>query len=207
MDNYNDILMEQLADNGNGFYTYVDDIQEARRIFVENLTSTLQVIAMDAKVQVDFNPEVVSRYRLVGFENRAIADEDFRNDRVDAGEVGAGHSVTALYEIRLNPDAAGEIATVHLRWKNPDSRKAVEMSEDFYTNQMETSFKKADPHFQWDVIVAEYAEILRNSYWAEEVPLGNVLDQAQRVSERLSEDENVYEFMDLLHRAVEYQGE
>ena len=81
MDNYNDVLMEQLADKGNGFYTYVDDIEEARRIFVENLTSTLQVIALNARVQVDFNPEVVSRYRLVGFENRAEAErflEEFR---------------------------------------------------------------------------------------------------------------------------------
>ncbi len=119
MDNYNDVLMEQLADKGNGFYAYVDDIQEARRLFIENLTSTLQVIALNARVQVDFNPEIVSRYRLVGFENRAIADQDFRNDNVKAGQVGAGHSVTALYEIKLNPEAQGNIATVHLRWKNP----------------------------------------------------------------------------------------
>jgi Ca-activated chloride channel family protein len=207
MDNYNDVLMEQLADNGNGFYTYVDDIQEARRIFVENLTSTLQVIAMDAKVQVEFNPEVVSRYRLIGYENRAIADEDFRNDRVDAGEIGAGHSVTALYEIKLNQDAEGRIATVSLRWKNPGSREAIETSADFYTNQVASSFNKADAHFQWSVIVAEYAEILRDSYWAHEKSLDSILNQAQRVSEQLSEDENVYEFMGLLQRAAAYAGE
>jgi Ca-activated chloride channel family protein len=204
MDNYNDVLMEQLADNGNGFYAYVDDIQEAKRIFVENLTSTLQVIAMDAKIQVEFNPEVVSRYRLVGFENRAIADEDFRNDRVDAGEIGAGASATALYEIKLNPEATGRIATVSLRWKNPDSRKAVEMSEDFYTRQMETSFSRTDPHFQWDVIVAEYAEILRNSYWAQEESLGGILNQAERISDQLMEDENVSEFLELLRHAARY---
>jgi len=95
MGNYNDVLMEQLADNGDGFYAYVDTLREAERLFVENLSSTLQVIALDAKVQVDFNPDVVARYRLVGFENRDIADEDFRNDTVDAGEIGAGHNVTA----------------------------------------------------------------------------------------------------------------
>src|SRR5512139_3553815 len=105
MDNYNDTLMEQLADNGDGMYAYIDDMEEARRLFVEKLTSTLQVIAMDAKVQVDFNPEVVMRYRLVGFENRAIADDDFRNNRVNAGEIGAGHSVTALYDVKLYPEA------------------------------------------------------------------------------------------------------
>ena len=105
MDNYNDTLMEQLADNGDGFYAYVDDIDEAQRLFVDELTSTLQTIAMDAKVQVDFNPETVKRYRLVGFENRAIADDDFRDNTVDAGEIGAGHTVTALYEVKLYPEA------------------------------------------------------------------------------------------------------
>ena len=93
--NYNDVLMEKLADQGDGNYAYVDTLAEAKRVFVENLTGTLQVIARDAKIQVDFSPEVVSRYRLLGYENRAVADEDFRNDDVDAGEVGAGHSVTA----------------------------------------------------------------------------------------------------------------
>jgi hypothetical protein len=109
MDNYNDTLMEQLADNGDGMYAYIDDMNEARHQFIDNLTSNLQTIAMDAKVQVDFNPEVVMRYRLVGFENRAIADEDFRDNKVDAGEIGAGHSVTALYEVKLYSEAYGRI--------------------------------------------------------------------------------------------------
>ncbi len=135
MDNYNDTLMEQLADNGDGFYAYVDDIDEARRLFVDDLTSTLQTIAMDAKVQVDFNPEAVSRYRLVGFENRDVADEDFRDNRVDAGEIGAGHSVTALYEVKLYPEAYGQIATVYMRWEDPDTRQVVEISKDFYAQR------------------------------------------------------------------------
>lgn len=103
MGNFNDVLMEQLADKGDGNYAYVDTLDEARRLFVDNLTSTLQVIAKDAKVQVDFNKEVVSRYRLIGYENRSVADQDFRNDAVDAGEIGAGHHVTALYAVILNP--------------------------------------------------------------------------------------------------------
>ncbi len=101
MGNFNDVLMEQLANNGNGSYAYVDNLNEAQRIFVENLTGTLQIIAKDAKVQVEFNPQNVSRYRLLGYENRSLADEDFRKDDVDAGEIGSGHSVTALYEIKL----------------------------------------------------------------------------------------------------------
>src|SRR5512139_3955855 len=158
MDNYNDTLMEQLADNGDGFYSYIDDMGEARRLFVDKLTSTLQTIAMDAKVQVDFNPEVVMRYRLVGFENRAIADEDFRDNKVDAGEIGAGHSVTALYEIKLYPEAYGNVATVFMRWKDPDTGQVVELSKDFDSSEIAYDFYEANPYFQRSVIVAEYAE-------------------------------------------------
>ena len=201
MGNYNDVLMEQLADNGDGFYAYVDTLKEAERLFVENLTSTLQVIAMDAKVQVDFNPEVVARYRLVGFENRAIADEEFRDDTVDAGEIGAGHSVTALYEIKLHPDAAGRIGTVYLRWEDPDTHEVTELSQDFTSSDSPESFSAAAPHFQWDVVVAEYAEILRGSYWAEGSTLASVLEEAERVSRLLPDDPDVAEFVDLVRRA------
>ena len=117
MGNYNDILMEQLANDGDGNYAYVDTIGQAQRVFVENLTGMLQVIAKDAKVQVEFNPEVVSRYRLIGYENRRVADQDFRVDTVDAGEVGAGHAVTALHELKLHEGASGPMATVFLPMK------------------------------------------------------------------------------------------
>ena len=99
--NYNDQLMEQLADKGNGNYAYIDTLQEARKVLVDELASTLETIAGDVKVQIEFNPAQVTEYRLIGYENRLLAREDFNNDRVDAGEVGAGHRVTALYEITL----------------------------------------------------------------------------------------------------------
>ena len=201
MDNYNDTLMEQLADNGDGFYAYVDDLDEARRLFVDDLTSTLQTIAMDAKVQVDFNPEVVSRYRLVGFENRDVADEDFRDNHVDAGEIGAGHSVTALYEVKLYPEAYGQIATVFMRWQDPDTHQVVEISKDFHVNDLEREFHDADPYFQRAVIVAEYAEILRDSYWAEESSLEAVYEEAQWVGEYLYRDEEMQEFVNLVREA------
>lgn len=201
MDNYNDILMEQLADNGDGFYAYVDDMSEARRLFIDQITGTLQTIAMDAKVQVDFNPDVVMRYRLVGFENRAIADNDFRDNTVDAGEIGAGHSVTALYEVKLYPEAHGNIATVFMRWEDPDTRQVVELSKDFYTGDMAYDFEETDPYFQWSVVVAEYAEILKGSYWAEESSLSHVYREAQRISEYLPRDEARNEFMDLIRTA------
>ena len=130
MDNYNDTLMEQLADKGDGFYAYVDDIDEARKLFIDEITGTLQTIALDAKVQVDFNPDVVKSYRLVGYENRAIADDEFRDNEVDAGEIGAGHTVTALYEVKLFPDAYGRIATVNMRWEDPDTHSVTEISKE-----------------------------------------------------------------------------
>ncbi|SDQ70754.1 Ca-activated chloride channel family protein [Pseudomonas grimontii] len=99
VDNYNEHLMEQLADAGDGNYAYIDNLREARKVLVDQLSSTLAVVARDVKVQVEFNPAQVSEYRLLGYENRALKREDFNNDNVDAGEIGAGHTVTALYEI------------------------------------------------------------------------------------------------------------
>ncbi|HEY5731254.1 MAG TPA: von Willebrand factor type A domain-containing protein [Anaerolineales bacterium] len=201
MDNYNDTLMEQLADNGDGFYAYVDDMREAKRLFIDNLTSTLQTIAMDAKIQVDFNPEVVARYRLVGFENRAIEDDDFRDNSVDAGEIGAGHSVTALYEVKLYPEAYGNIATVFLRWEDPDTRQVVEMSKDFRVADLARSFERSDPYFQRSVVVAEFAEILKESYWAEGSSFADVYREALRVSEYFGRDEDMSELLELMRRA------
>jgi len=201
MDNYNDTLMEQLADNGNGFYAYVDDIEEAERLFIDNLTSTLQTIALDAKVQVDFNPEVVMRYRLVGYENRAVADDDFRDNSVDAGEIGAGHTVTALYEVKMYPEAFGRVATVLMRWEDPDTHQVTEISKDFDTSQMAFDFRETDPYFQRAVIVAEYAEILKESYWAEESSMNDVYREAERINEYLYRDEGMDEFVDLVREA------
>jgi len=99
VDNYNEHLMEQLADAGDGNYAYIDTLREARKVLVDQLSSTLAVVARDVKLQVEFNPARVSEYRLLGYENRALKREDFNNDKVDAGEIGAGHTVTALYEI------------------------------------------------------------------------------------------------------------
>lgn len=201
MDNYNDTLMEQLADNGDGFYAYIDDVSEARRLFVDDLTGSLQTIALDAKVQVDFNPAVVSRYRLVGYENRAVADEDFRNNSVDAGEIGAGHSVTALYEIKLFREAYGRIATVQLRWEDPDTHEVVEMEKDIFVGDFARNFHDADPYLQRDVVVAEFAEILGESYWAEDSSLDDVYGEVRWLEEYFAHDEAMREFADLMRTA------
>ena len=166
MGNYNDILMEQLANNGNGSYAYVDTLDEARRIFVENLTGTLQVIAKDAKVQVEFNPETVSRFRLIGYENRRLDDEDFRNDDVDAGEIGSGHSVTALYEIKLlSEGVVGKLATVSIRHEDPDTTVVTEVSREIFANGLKSTYEETSVSYQ---LAASVAEILRGSYWAQQ---------------------------------------
>ena len=203
MGNYNDVLLEQLADKGNGFYAYVDTPEEAQKLFLEKLTGTLQTIALDAKVQVDFNPEVVSRYRLIGYENRAIADQDFRNDTVDAGEIGAGHTATAIYAVQLRPNAEGRIATMQLRWQDPDTRQVKEINGNVNTYDLAARFEDTSPRYQLATTVAQFAEILRRSPYTGEVGLAQLRSYAERVARELGDDADVQEFAQLVSRAAE----
>ncbi|NJN65744.1 MAG: VWA domain-containing protein [Chloroflexaceae bacterium] len=206
MGDYNDYLMEQLADDGNGNYAYVDTLDEAHRVFVENLTGLLQVIARDAKVQVDFNPDVVSRYRLLGYENRDVADEDFRNDTVDAGEIGAGHSVTALYEMVLTGQASGPALTVSLRYEDPETGEVHELAHPFDRGEMLPSLEEAPPNFQLAVAVAGFAEHLRESGPAQDRSLDDILTIAERAAAQFGNAEDheaVQEFVRLVRRASE----
>jgi len=202
MGNYNDVLMEQLADSGNGFYTYIDSLDEARRVFVDDLTGTLQLIARDAKIQVEFNPSVVSRYRLVGYENRDVADQDFRNDAVDAGEIGAGHSVTALYEIKRRSDAEGPVATVRIRYHRPDNERVVEEQQILDSRDLHTSTRQTTPRWRLAVSVATYAELMRHQRWARGDILDGVLDLADSAAREFEDDAHVVEFMQLMSKAA-----
>jgi Ca-activated chloride channel family protein len=206
MGDYNDYLMEQLADDGNGNYAYVDTLDAARRIFVENLTGTLQVIAKDAKIQVDFNPAVVDSYRLLGYENRDIADGDFRNDHVDAGEVGAGHSVTALYEVLPTGQGRGTALTVRVRYAAPRGGEIREIEQAFATDAFGARFDSAAPSLQLAVVVAGFAEQLRGSAYAQGHSLADVLEIARRVAPRLANDADVQEFLRLVEQAKGLRG-
>ncbi|HLA96986.1 MAG TPA: von Willebrand factor type A domain-containing protein [Anaerolineales bacterium] len=206
MGNFNDVLMEQLADNGNGHYAYVDTLDEARKLFVEDLTSTLEVIALDAKVQVDFNPDVVAYYRLLGYENRDIADQDFRDDSVDAGEIGAGHSVTALYAVYLKEGAEGRIATVQMRWKDPATYQVREINGNFNTWDLEASIEQTSPHYRLAVMAAFYAEVLRESPWVKGLSLSDIYYRAANLKEEIPWDAEVAEFIELLTRASRLQA-
>lgn len=201
MGNYNDVLLEQLADNGDGNYYYVDTKDEARDVFVHNLTATMQVIAYDAKIQIDFNPEVVEKYRLIGYENRQIADEDFRDDSVDAGEIGAGMTAAALYEVQLKDGAEGRIATAQLRWQDAETREIAEIDGDFYTHDLANSFRETSPYFQLASTVAAYAEILRVSPYVEG-ELSDVAREADRISSLMVEVPEANEFAELTQETV-----
>ena len=202
MGNYNDVLMEQLADQGDGFYAYVDTLDEAERIFNEELTGTLLTVAKDAKVQVSFNPSVVEEYRLVGYENRDIADEDFRNDRVDAGEVGAGHSVTAIYELALDPDARSneQIASVSLRWLDPESDRVVEISETIDVGDVADRFEDTPNAFQVGTTVAALGELLKDTRYADHIDWRDLVEIADDLA-RQFDDDHVDEFADLVYDA------
>ena len=206
MGNYNDVLMERLANDGDGTYHYVDTLTEAKRLFVDDLTGTLENIAKQTKVQVDFDPDVVRSYRLLGYENRDVADEDFRNDEVDAGEVGAGHSVTALYEMKLHEGAEGDLATVYLRYEDPDNGEVTELKREFHRGELVAGFEDTSPTFQLSAVVAEYAEVLRESYWAREGNLESVVWEANRVMKLLPQDTDVVEFAALVSQAERIQS-
>ncbi|MGE6383642.1 vWA domain-containing protein [Shewanella baltica] len=184
--NYNDQLMEQLADKGNGNYAYIDTLNEARKVLVDELSSTLFTIAKDVKVQVEFNPALVSEYRLIGYENRALAREDFNNDKVDAGEIGAGHTVTALYELRYveagnrmndklryGVDAQTgkekysreEIAFLKLRYKLPPQTQSQLLSYPIRLDQSVKQLEQASDDFRFAAAVAGLGQLLNGSHY------------------------------------------
>lgn len=202
---YNDVLLEQLADQGDGWYAYVDTREEAERLFQEQLTTSLETVARDAKVQVEFDPGYVEEYRLIGFENRAIADDDFRNDEVDAGEINAGHTVTALYEVALTRDAYranAAFATVYLRWIDAETGRSEEINGDITTDLLADRFGDANAEFQLVTSVAAYAEVLRDSRWVRGLDLDEILEEVEDLPWREIDDDAADEFLDLLEEAV-----
>lgn len=176
--NYKDTMMEQLANQGDGNYSYIDSEQQARRVFSDQVGGLLEVIARDVKIQVEFDPAVVQSYRLIGYENRDIADKDFRNDKVDAGEIGAGHSVTAVYDVVLKSTAQSPV-TVRLRHRAPlGSDKAEETVVPMAPGAIARSFETAPADLRFAAAVIGAGEILRHSPHA----AGWTLADVQRIA-------------------------
>ena len=193
--NYNDHLMEQLADAGNGNYAYVDTLKEANRVLVQQMAGTLATIAKDVKIQIEFNPAVVAEYRLIGYENRALRREDFSNDKVDAGEIGAGHTVTAMYEVALvgqggtrieplryapeagEPETAlsSELAHLRIRYKAPNgaSSRLIEQPVEAAPSD------GASEQFRFAAAVAGFGQILRGGNYTGRFGYADVLELAR----------------------------
>jgi Ca-activated chloride channel family protein len=215
--NLKDSTMEKLADKGNGNYAYLDSLHEARKVLVHELGGTLTTIAKDVKIQVEFNPAAVDGYRLIGYENRILAHEDFDDDTKDAGEIGAGHSVTALYEIvpkgERTPGAAlkplkyqqeprrtaaarsSELMTVAVRFKQPDGRESARVAQ-----TVRNASRRMSANLGFASAVAEFGMILRGSPHAHRASYAAVIDRARRFS---SDDRHGYqaEFIGLVEHA------
>ena len=216
--NYNDHLMEQLADAGNGNYAYIDTLNEGRKVLVDQLGSTLQTIAKDVKIQIEFDPSVVAEYRLIGYENRMLRREDFNNDKIDAGEIGAGHTVTALYELALVDSASrfvdplrygntrevskstgAEIAFVRLRYKAPGGAVS-QLIENPVSRDEIKSAAQASSELRFATAVAAFGQILKGGDYLGTFGFADVIDLA---SHARGEDLNGYrsEFLGLARLA------
>ncbi|MEJ2141896.1 MAG: VWA domain-containing protein [Gammaproteobacteria bacterium] len=196
--NYNDYLMEQLADKGNGNYAYIDTLNEARKVLVEEMSSTLKTIAKDVKIQIEFNPKAVAEYRLIGYENRALKREDFNNDKIDAGDIGAGHTVTALYEISLTgsqsqridplrysnkPEVSAhkvnEIGFLKLRYKNPGTSISKLTTQVITRKDILDDINKATDNLRFSSAVAAFGQLLRGGKYTGQFAYRDVLKLAQ----------------------------
>lgn len=205
MGNYKDTMMEQLANKGDGNYYYIDSFEESKKVFGKDLAGTLQVIAKDVKIQVEMNPDAVLAWRLVGYENRDIADEDFRNDRVDAGEVGAGHSVTALYDVVLKDGYHAELATVRLRAKKPGADSAAkEWTTTLQSSAVRKDFASASKDFRIAYTAATFAELLRGSPYTAEITYAQLYELGSKANRGKAEDQ---ELLTLIKKAGALSGE
>lgn len=204
--NYNDALMQELAQNGNGNAFYIDNLNEARKVLVEELSSTLVTIAKDVKIQVEFNPAIVSEYRLIGYETRALKREDFNNDKVDAGDIGAGHTVTAIYEISLKgatnqsvdplryqstddnknnlkaKDAIthNELAFLKLRYKLPQQKTSQLVEIAIKSDEIIPTLQATSEDFQFSAAVAGFAQLLRGGKHLSSMEINKIIKLAQQ---------------------------
>jgi Ca-activated chloride channel family protein len=221
MGNLKDATLEQLADKGNGNYAYIDTLAEAHKVLVEEMGGTLITIAKDVKIQIEFNPAVAGAYRLIGYENRVLAAQDFNDDTKDAGEIGAGHSVTALYEIipaevmseavadlpAVDPlkyqtssrptGGSDELMTVKLRYKPHDGDTSTLLEVPVVDRGL--SHDEASPDFHFAAAVASFGMLLRGSQYVGEIDYDGVFDLAE--TGQRANDAYRAEFLDLINRA------
>ena len=218
MGNYKDSTMERLSNKGNGNYFYIDNLKEADKVFNQGLMGTLYTIAKDVKIQIEFNPATVKEYRLIGYENRKLNNEDFKNDKKDAGDVGSGHQITVLYELVPAGRAAEtdvdklkyqdakikgskDIATFKLRYKEPDGDKIKELKE---VLGQEIYKKNNTKNFNFALSVAEFGMLLRDSEYKGSLTYSDVVKLAKS---NLEADKYGYqeEFINMVEKTMEIE--
>ncbi|GAB7108516.1 VWA domain-containing protein [Streptomyces phaeofaciens JCM 4814] len=199
---YGDALMERLADKGDGHTTYVSTEDDARTVFSEELPRNIDLTARDAKAQVAFDPETVADFRLVGYDDRRVADDDFRDDRVDGGEVGPGHTVTAFYAVRTKPGADGHLATATVRWLDPRTRTPHETSGQLETDALHDGLDDAPARFQVAATAAYFADALRHpdTPLPDAPSLRELAERADTLAD-LTEDDDVEQLAEAIHEA------
>jgi Ca-activated chloride channel homolog len=199
--NYNDHLMEQLADAGNGNYSYIDNLNEARKVLVEEMNSTLNTVANDVKIQIEFNPQQISEYRLIGYENRVLKQEEFNNDKVDAGDIGENHTVTAIYEVvftdsdikqlennrygsslvvDINKNYSNELAFLRLRYKKNSQGKSLLIEKPLYRHEVIKEVNLASNNFKFSASVAAFAQQLRGGKYLRDFSYNDILELAKK---------------------------
>ena len=204
MGNYRDDMAETIANKGNGNYAYIDNFTEAKKVLVNEFGGTLYTVAKDVKLQLEFNPQYVKEYRLVGYENRALANEDFEDDKKDAGEIGAGHTVTALYELipvkgattdglryqkQVKEGFANELAFLKIRYKDPVVKDAKSVEESIPIPFSLTDLTQTDDDYRFAAAVAEWGMLLRNSKYKAKSSYKQVIDLAKNA---IGKDEEGY---------------
>ncbi len=228
MGNHNDAMLEQISNKGNGNYAFIDTDAEARKVLVEQMSGTLVTIAKDVKIQIDFNPVEVAAYRLIGYENRMLTAQDFNDDKKDAGEIGAGHTVTALYEVipagiqsdvtpppvdesryqeRPKPTKearSGEMLKLKIRYKEPDEGESTKLT--FLIKDEDKRFGQASQDFRFAASVASFGMLLRDSQHKGNATYAGVLEIA---TEAATGDTSGYrqEFLSMVSRAKELSGQ
>ncbi|WP_406096845.1 von Willebrand factor type A domain-containing protein [Streptomyces sp. NBC_01013] len=203
---YGDAFMEQLTNKGDGHTTYIADEEQARKVFVDQLPAHLELTARDAKAQVAFDPKTVEKFKLIGYEDRKVADDDFRNDSVDGGEIGPGHTVTALYAVRLRDGASGRVATATVRWMDPKSRAAHEETGSVGTGGIDGKlWGGRSIRLQVTAAAAYFADNLRGGTLPGAPGLGELATKVDELA-RSTEDDSVAKLATAIGRADRLKG-
>jgi Ca-activated chloride channel family protein len=206
---YKDSFMEELADKGNGVYSFINDMDEAERVLVDGLGGGFEVVAKDAKIQVEFNKDAVEQYRLIGYENRKMRDDQFRNDTVDAGEVGLGHSVTAVYEVKFTNDAeepqtsisSEDLGVVRVRYGDPKTDTVSEVACPLKRSSVKTTIAEVAPDTCLAICAANFAEMLRGSYFAGGNDITVLIKVFEPLAEKCSDARGAAEFVSMMNEA------